>query len=1194
MFKEFFTFELKNSFKSPIVYIFFLVNFGMVLAASLIKHVNVGADLGNVNINSPFALMSYAAFVSLISVVMTTTFTNQAALKDFTSNFHSIIFATPMKRFSYLMGRFSSSVVISCIPLLGVLLAVFLAPYFSNDASKIGPSYPSAYWDVFFTFLLPNTILINAIIFAVAVKFKSKTASFIGALFLLIGYIIASNFVNNYHNEHIAILADPFGINSISMITKYWTLSEKNSQWLSFTGPLLMNRLLWLGMAMLIFVVSYFSFSFSQKRSKKSIKAKSKSPELTTQFKVLKALPSVTQRENKKSQLTQLYSQFKSDFLGTIKNPAFIVILLFCIFNLVGGLSGSDESYGTSRFPVTYVILQGIEGSLPFFMYAIIAYFTGAMVWRERNSKFNEIIDASPFPSWLPLASKFLSMLFVVILILAVAMCIGVGTQAMKGYYTFELMLYVKQLFLIDLSRLAIMIAVSLFIHTCINNMYVGFFVFILFLVANQFLWGALSIDSNLLRVGATPSFDYSDMHQFAIGERGLKWYNLYWILFSAVLMLVSALFWVRGKGLNIKNRWAIAKQRFHQQLAVPFYSVCSLWILVGGFLYYNANIINKPTSRADYNARAMSYEEMYKQYENVTQPRIVALDHDIDLYPNKRKLQAKTEVVILNKHDHPIDSLHFSTSFDYETKIDLQNSELVHADEERNYFIYKLGNSLLPGDSIVFLVHSRYEAKGIENEVSNKWINRNGSFVHSSSFMPTIGYDKSREYHNKSAREKRGLAPSQRMAELQHSCSAACSNSYISTDSDWISLSSTLSTSNDQLAIAPGTLIKEWSENGRNYYRYELDKPVLNFYSFLSAKYEVKREKWDGVDLEVYYHKGHEYNVDRMMHAMRSSLDYFSKNFSPYPHKQARIIEFPRYEGFAQAFPGTMPYSESKGFIANLKDENDFDMVFHTVAHEMAHQWWAHQVIGASMQGATMLSETFAHYSALVVFEKEYGKHMAEKLSEFEMDFYLRRRGYERIAELPLMKVEDQGYIHYQKGSLVMNAMKEYIGEDSLNKVMQKFIDKTAYQEPPYTNSNIFVQELEHAVPDSFQYLIDDMFKDIILYNNKMVSGEYTQLSNGQYELNLNLEVEKFKADKKGKEEAVDFDDYIYIGVYAKPENGQAKGKELYHRLHKFDNKNNSISLVLDEEPFMAGIDPSHLLIDRLNEDNVLELTQK
>ncbi|MEM6700542.1 MAG: M1 family aminopeptidase, partial [Bacteroidota bacterium] len=400
--------------------------------------------------------------------------------------------------------------------------------------------------------------------------------------------------------------------------------------------------------------------------------------------------------------------------------------------------------------------------------------------------------------------------------------------------------------------------------------------------------------------------------------------------------------------------------------------------------------------------------------------------------------------------------------------------------------------------------------------------------------------------------------------------------------------------TSTDQIAIAPGALIKDWEEDGRRYFEYELDKPVLNFYMFMSADYEVQRAKWKDVDLEVYYHKGHEYNVDKMLKSMENSLEYFSNNFLPYPHQQARIIEFPRFSSFAQAFPGTMPYSESIGFIANLKEKDAIDGVYYVVAHEMAHQWWAHQVIGAEMQGATLLSETFAQYSALMVMEKEYGKNKMRQFLEYEMDRYLRGRGGEREKELPLMEVENQPYIHYRKGSVVMYALKDYIGEDSLNTALRHFAEEVAYQEPPYTNSLIFMQELEKETPDSLSYLLADLFRNITLYSNRTTEATYKELENGKYEVTFQVEVEKFRADSTGSETAIPFNDFVDIGVYKKAEEAKRFGEPLYLERKRIHQKENTFTVVVDELPYEAGIDPRYLLIDRVPDDNVKKLTKE
>ncbi len=1195
MFKEFFLFELKSWLKNPMFYMFFAINFLLVFFAVTNDGVTVGQDMGNVNINSPYAIMTYAAMVSLLSIVMTTALVNRSALKDFNYNFHSLLFSSPIQKFGYLMGRFASSVVVSSISLLGVLLALYIAPNFvATELFKVGPHLFGAYLNSFLLFILPNTILISAVVFSLAMMFRSTTATFVGSIGLLVAYLIAGNFLYDLDNETIGILADPLGINSLAVITKYWTLTEKNTIWLTLSGEILLNRIIWMSVAALIFAVSYFRFSFTVKNQKTKKITEGKPAQLPSNFQVLKALPTVTTNTDIAAYSSQLWAQVKSEFFGIVKSPAFIIIALFAIINTLSGLSEADGFRGTPNHPLTYIILDVIDGSLFFFINVIIAYYSGVMIWRERNNKMNEILDASPFPSWLPMASKYTALLAVVGVLLSLAMICGIGIQAIKGYYNFEAILYVKQLFLIDYSQFAILVAVAFLIQVLVNHQYLGYMVFFVFLIFNIFAWEGLGVNSNLLIFGGFPEFTYSDMTQFTPFVSGILGFKLYWILFALLLSMVSILFWVRGKGLKITDRFKIARQRFNPKLAIATTTLLVGWITSMGFLYYNTEVLNDNPSKNTSEIEMADYEKRYKIYEGLAQPRIVALDHNIEIFPHQRTLKSVSTVTITNKHETAIDSIHFTYPDNFDVRVDIKDATLVHEDDRLRYYIFQLDRSLHAGDSLSFQVYSDYIAKGIENEVVMERINPNGTFIQNAHIMPIIGYSHRKEMDQETDRKSHDLAKKAGMAKLEHSCSAACSNTYMSTDSDWINLSCTISTSMDEMAIAPGTLIKEWTEGDRKYFRYELDKPVGNYYAFLSAQYEVKREKWNTVDLEVYYHEGHAYNIDKMMLAMRKSLEYFDREFLPYPHQQARIIEFPRFSEFAQAFPGTMPCSESAGYISDLQDENDIDRVFYTVAHEMAHQWWAHQVIGAKVQGATMLSETFAQYSALMIMEKQYGKERIQQFLKYEMDSYLRGRGSENIEELPLMLVEDQQYIHYNKGSVVMYALREYLGEDALNSALSSFANRTAYQEPPYTTTNVFMQELEAVTPDSLNYLVEDLFKKIVFYNNKAIDANYTLLQDGRYEVTIDVEIEKYIASGVGTETAINFDDYIYIGVYSAPEPGSDFGKLLYYKQHKFSKKTNQNKVIVEEEPDQAGIDPINLLIDRRPEDNVVDVVLK
>jgi aminopeptidase N len=326
------------------------------------------------------------------------------------------------------------------------------------------------------------------------------------------------------------------------------------------------------------------------------------------------------------------------------------------------------------------------------------------------------------------------------------------------------------------------------------------------------------------------------------------------------------------------------------------------------------------------------------------------------------------------------------------------------------------------------------------------------------------------------------------------------------------------------------------------------------------------------------------------MIDAIKKSLDYFQANFSPYQHRQVRIIEFPRYANFAQSFPNTIPYSESIGFIARIEKPEDIDFVYYVTAHEVAHQWWAHQVIGANVQGATVLSETMSQYSALMVMEKQYGPDQMRKFLKYELDRYLAGRGGELVEELPLKLVEDQGYVHYNKGSLVTYALKDYVGEKNLNEALAKYVDAYAFQQPPYTTTIEFLSYIRPAIPETYPGIVADLFENITLYENKTSTATYTKQGDGKYLVKVKVEAKKLHSDGMGKETESPLDDWIDVGVLGE------KGEQGEHKVLALEKKritsaSNEFEFVVREEPVKAGIDPLHKLIDRNPDDNTKEL---
>jgi len=97
--------------------------------------------------------------------------------------------------------------------------------------------------------------------------------------------------------------------------------------------------------------------------------------------------------------------------------------------------------------------------------------------------------------------------------------------------------------------------------------------------------------------------------------------------------------------------------------------------------------------------------------------------------------------------------------------------------------------------------------------------------------------------------------------------------------------------------------------------------------------------------------------------------------------------------------------------------------------------------------------------------------------------------------------------------------------------------------------------------------------------------------LGNGKYEVTIQVECRKLKADELGKETEVSVNDWMDIGAFAKPHGDKKYGKTLYRQRVKISQKDNTFTFVVDEKPHKAGVDPFRILIDREPKDNVKEL---
>lgn len=1208
MFKQIFLFELKLWFKKPATYIFFLVFFGlsMLLTAAVAGLLGGTSSDSNATINSANAIAGILNGLStdIIGAIILITIIAPAVYKDFQYNMHPLLFTKPISKFGYLFGRFTAAFLVAMFVLTGTVLGHMITCALPGiEAEKLGTFHIMNYLQPFILLVVPNTLLVGAIFFSLVTFSRNMIAGYVGCIALILIKGIASSLLADLDNQTIASLLEPFGEQALNKITKYWSPSEQNTLPIPFEGALLYNRLLWLGIGVSITFLTFLRFKFSQfnepvsffRRKRKEMLSIASAP-----VNSLADIPKATQNFSSKFSFYQTFFLAKFEFNKIVKSIFFLIIIALSILSFVAVSSQLGLIYGTSTFPVTYQILQVGAGIFQFFMIILIVFYAGIVVWRERDAKVDELIGVSPVAPWVSFASKLTALISVQIILLFVIMITGMSIQMYNGYYKVEVLQYIKELFGFKLISLSLICALAMAVQVIINNKYVGYFVAALILILFPIAFSLLEWNNQLLMFNSSgPRLPYSDMNGYGHGIYPFLIFKIYWSSFAIILILLSNLLWVRGKEKGFKNRLCIAKPLFTGKAKLAMSMVVFVFLMSGGFIYYNTSVLNKNISSKKQEEAQAEFEKKYKRYSKTPQPRIVAANWNVDIFPKERGVKMNGFYILKNKTNKPIDSIIinlFTEIHINELKFNKATTLLLD-DKENGFQIYKLATALPTGDSIKFEMNLDYFPKGFKNSDAGTSIVYNGTFFNNQ-ILPNLGYPEQSELGDDSSRKKYGLAKKERMANVNDP--VARMNTYISNDADWIDFECTMSTSVDQMAVAPGYLLKSWKQDNRNYFHYKMDSKILNFYSFLSARYEVKRDKWSNplsgqiVAIEIYYNEVHKYNIARMIKGIKKSLDYYTKNFSPYQHKQVRILEFPRYATFAQSFPNTIPFSEGIGFIAKVNDDDpeSIDYPFYVTAHEVAHQWWAHQVIGGNVQGSTIMSETMSQYSALMVMEKEYGKEAMKKFLKYEMNQYLKGRATEGKKERPLMLVENQQYIHYNKGSIVMYALKDYIGEDSLNAALAKYIKKVAFQEPPYTNSIEFINFLRKATPDSLKYIINDMFETITIYENKTTKCSYTKTKDGKYLVKFTIESKKMKADSIGKMKDVAVNDWMDIAVFgSKLVKDKKTETELYLQKRMINKNKMEFEITVDQEPVKIGIDPYNKLIDRTPDNNTKSL---
>jgi aminopeptidase N len=1187
-------FEFRQQIRSPLFAIvaalFFLLVFGFMAS----DQISIG-DTANVHKNSPFAIGQTHLYMGLFFMFAATAFVAGSVVRDDETGFGPILRSAPLGKFDYLYGRFFGAFAAAALAFLAVPAAMLVGQFLPwIDPDKIGPFRPDALAFAYFLLALPVIFLTSALFFTVATAARSMAWTFVAVIVLVVAYTFGAIILATPDLEAPLARWDPLGLFTFDVVTQYWTANDRNTLLPVLGGVFLFNRLFCVGLGAFALAASYPLFRYRGARGRSGLSGHAGASRTVRRPSGPATARAASPRFDQRTAWVQFVARTRFDMGQVLKSPVYWILLGLGLANAAGALwtSTDDGRYGGAFWPVTRILIPELNGSFTFIAIIIAAYYAGELVWRDRDRRAHEMIDATPAPDWSFLVPKTAAVILVLVSTLLASVAAALVVQAVKGYYNFEFGKYLLWYLAPNAADLAILAALSIFIQAVSPHKFVGWLAMTVYIVL-KFVVPNLGLEHNLIFYGHTNPTPLSDMNGQGRFWIGAWWFRAYWGAWALLLLLAAFALWRRGTEVRFAPRFARLPRRLRGPMG--WWAAAAALTIggVGAFIYYNTNVLNDYRTLNGDDRWLAAYEQTLLPFEKVPQPSVVHVELNVQIEPKRPWLRTWGVYVLENRTSAPLRQVHVRFDRALEVRaLSVDGARSTKTYDRFNYRIFTFDTPMAPGERRSLSFDTVLTERGFR---TSRRVTRdltkvvaNGTFVNSFDIAPMIGMNRDRLLTDRAKRYRFGLPRELHLAPLGDP--AARNRSPFGVVA-WTTADITVTTDADQTPIAPGDKVSDVVAGGRRTARFVTEAPILDFFSVQSARYAERTDLYKGIDLSVYFDPQHGRNVDRMLKALRASLDYYQANFSPYQFRQARITEFPDYERFAQSFAGTFPWSEGLGFIADYRDRARVDMVTYVAAHEFAHQWWAHQLIGADEQGQTLLSETLAQYSALRVMRELYGPDHIRKFLKFELDNYLRNRGAEVQAEEPLVRVEDQPYIHYRKGSLVMYRLADEIGEGAVNRALRAMLAKYAFKGAPYPTALDLVAAFRAQAPPDKQGLITDLFEKITLYSLKATAARARRRADGRYDVTLTVTAAKSYADGLGHETAAPMNETVDVGLFSAKPDTKGFGPRDVIALQKWPihSGTQTVTLIAARRPAFAGIDPYVELIQRDTDNNLV-----
>ena len=1200
-------FELSVHLRQISFWVAFAVMLGIGIAFASLENFSIGTGAGSkVKGNGAIPIALTVSAFGLFSIFFAAVFVVTGVMRDETYRFMEIIHSTKVKTIDLIVSRMLGVWIATTLSLMGIVIGTMAGQFMPWADSETFQKFNLIhYLQPTFLFIVINALLVSSIYTLIAVSTRNKALVYVSAVGLFVLYIIAGIIAGENPDEWLAALIDPFGATSLALETQYWPAAEQNSEMAPLSGWLGFNRLMYLALSVFIFSTAYMLSARGFKNGKvKNKKNENENLKIPTHIKPMR--PNFGSSYSLKSFWLRIMFEYKS----TVKTTAFII--LFGIAIVLFGITLFASLYlgASTSLPTSNLMTQLALGSMLIPLIIIMVFFGSDLMWRDRTSNIHGIVDATPvknstllFAKWGALALLILTLILGLLVAGMIAQLIfgwGIIPVVPKTFLAIGLVSFFTTFFFQGM--------LVMFIQNFMPSRIIGMFVGAGALISLIFVIGNLPFYHPLMNYGSIGAGAYSEMGGFS-APKSYGWEFAYWAGFLLILGAISTWIWRRGYQVSLSERLRGIKDnitRFSSSTAI-----------IGITLFLGFGILGSQSYKAEDYVNANQVEKNRAEFEKSVidiwedlEPRITKVSVVADFFPENQTASFNGVYTIDNPHEETIErvTLYSAVGIENISKLKIEGGTEVTDDDiskklKKDYDILtiKFDPPLAPGDEREVVFSTKFNGSTL-TESSD--IIRNGTFLNNSEALIVFGNLETQFISNPDKRRKYDLGdrvewPDRENEEARRYHLLTSASGY----ADFVDFDAKICTIENQIPVAPGKFISEDISGGRRCRVYKSINPILNFFSFMTAEYELQTQTWnnpagDNIDLEIYYHPTHNYNIELMFDSMKQALDTYTNTFSPYQYAQLRIMEFP-YQSFAQAFAGTVPFSENIGFVQNPGDSDDpkrVDYASYVTMHEIGHQWFAHQLIGAFAKGSNLLSEGLTENATMLAYENHYDFTKARRMHEERTtQQYLTQRTFDNDDEPVLAKAEGQGYLNYNKTSWVFWGMRQLIGNEVVqNSVKRMLREHHGNMGAPYPTTLELVKILNEEVHPKYHKLIDDYWNKITFWELSFTSDVEISEKGKYFQVSVPITLDKkYAAEKDGEETSVTdikgekLNEWVEVGFYLENPEADLGANPFEVKLVQLSKSETMMKFNLEEKPKYIVLDPKRALIERNVKDN-------